>query len=69
MSYDELLEKYNKLLGKYNEEHANVLNYQSILKEREKNYLRTNKIKDRKIRELESKASAYESKQIDIFGG
>lgn len=68
-NYDKLQENYNKLLGKYNEEHSNVLNYQQMLTEREKNYLKTNKEKDKKIKELEKELSAYKSKQIDIFEG
>ncbi len=67
-NYDKLLENFNKLQGKYNEEHANNLNYQTIIKEREKNYLKSNREKDKRIKELEEKLSAYESKQIDIFG-
>lgn len=68
-NYDKLQENYNKLLGKYNEEHANVLNYQQMLTEREKNYIVTNKEKDKKIKELEEELSTYKNKQIDIFGG
>lgn len=68
-NYDKLQENFNKLLGKYNEEHSNVLNYQQMLTEREKNYLKTNKEKDKKIKELEEELSAYKSKQIDIFEG
>lgn len=66
-NYDKLQENYNKLLGKYNEEHSNALNYQQMLTEREKNHLKTNKEKDKKIKELEEELSAYKSKQIDIF--
>lgn len=66
-NYDKLQENYNKLLGKYNEEHSNVLNYQQMLSEREKNYILTNKEKDKKIKKLEEELSVYKNKQINIF--
>lgn len=69
MDYNTLLENYNKLQGKYNEEHANLLNYQRIIKEREKNYIKSNRIKDEKIKDLERKLAAYESKQVCMFEG
>lgn len=67
--YNVLLEKYNKLLGKYNEEHSNLINYRIMLKEREKNFLITNKEKNQKLKELEEEISKLKSNQIDIFGG
>lgn len=60
--YDTLLEKYNKLLGKYNEEHSNNVNFRKMLIERENNYLKLNKEKNQKIKELEEEMSTLKNK-------
>lgn len=67
-NYDKLQENFNKLMGKYNEEHANVLNLRYKYEMQEKNHKLSDKEKDKKIEKLEKKLSAYESKQVDIFG-